>query len=60
MLQSLKEGRATQVPRYDKTAKGGLGDRTESEFVHGPVDTILLEGWCLGFQPVLDEKLMQR
>lgn len=40
------------VPRFDKTAHGGRGDRCpEPRMVHGPVDCVVLEGWCLGFRP---------
>ncbi len=42
------------IPRYDKSAHGGLGDRyPESDFtrVEPPVHRVLLEGWILGFAP---------
>ena len=42
------------LPRYDKAAHGGLGDRAEESAwptVAGPVDLVLLEGWMLGFAP---------
>ena len=43
------------VPRYDKSAYNGRGDRAPAEMwprVHRPVDVVLLEGWCLGFRPL--------
>lgn len=45
------------VPRYDKAAFDGLGDRAPREHwprVRKPVDVVLLEGWCLGFRPLAD------
>ena len=53
-LSSLKDRRPTWIPRYDKSAFGGQGDR------HPPAawsaveqaDLVILEGWCLGFVPV--------
>ncbi len=43
------------VPRYDKSAFGGLGDRAAQETwptVSAPLDVVLFEGWMLGFAPV--------
>jgi len=43
------------VPRYDKSAFQGLGDRAPPEqwpLVSRPVDVVFLEGWCLGFRPL--------
>ena len=45
------------VPRYDKTAHGGRGDRapiTAWQAALTPLDVVVFEGWMLGFQPVLD------
>ena len=39
------------VPRFDKSAYQGMGDRTESEVV-SPVEIVLLEGWFAGVTPV--------
>ncbi|HYX16702.1 MAG TPA: glycerate kinase [Nostoc sp.] len=39
------------VPRFDKSACGGAGDRTTSEIVTG-VDIVLFEGWFVGVQPI--------
>ena len=47
------------LPRYDKLARTGRGDRKpESEWdqVSAPIDVVLLEGWMLGFEPIEDEK----
>jgi D-glycerate 3-kinase len=52
-LEALRAGGVVDLPRYDKTAHGGRGDRSpRSERVEGPFDVVLLEGWMLGFTPV--------
>lgn len=50
VLDGLVEEGATAVPRFDKAGD----DRAPSEtwpVVAGPVDVVLLEGWCLGARP---------
>ena len=45
------------VPRYDKTLRGGRGDRaakTTWPEITAPLDIVLLEGWMLGFAPAAD------
>lgn len=57
VLEGLKSGASVKVPRYDKSAFGGLGDRRpegEWSVCDQSVQVILLEGWMLGFQPVQD------
>ncbi|WP_375499655.1 glycerate kinase [uncultured Nostoc sp.] len=39
------------VPRFDKSAFGGAGDRTTSEIVTD-VDIVLFEGWFVGVRPI--------
>ncbi|MBD2533534.1 glycerate kinase [Nostoc flagelliforme FACHB-838] len=39
------------LPRFDKSAFGGAGDRTTPEIVTG-VDIVLFEGWFVGVQPI--------
>jgi D-glycerate 3-kinase len=52
-LEALREGRDVELPRYDKSAFAGRGDRSPvTEPVHGRFDLVLLEGWMLGFSPV--------
>ena len=49
--------RGVAVPRYDKTARGGRGDRAARETwpeVTAPLDIVLFEGWMLGFEPAAD------
>lgn len=48
------------VPRYDKSAYKGCGDRAPRSSwprVQGPIDVILFEGWMLGFSPVAEEQV---
>ncbi|MBW4577672.1 MAG: glycerate kinase [Aphanothece sp. CMT-3BRIN-NPC111] len=42
---------AIEVPRFDKSAWGGAGDRTQPEVVEG-VDIVLFEGWFIGVRPI--------
>lgn len=52
-LEALRAGGEVELPRYDKSAHGGRGDRSpHSERVTGPFGLVLLEGWMLGFSPV--------
>ncbi len=39
------------LPRFDKSAFGGAGDRTNPEMVTG-VDIVLFEGWFVGVRPI--------
>ncbi|KAH6782128.1 P-loop containing nucleoside triphosphate hydrolases superfamily protein [Perilla frutescens var. hirtella] len=50
-----KEGTKMKLPRYDKSAYNGRGDRADPSTwpeVEGPLSAILFEGWMLGFKPV--------
>jgi D-glycerate 3-kinase len=59
LLRSLKDINRSptghlRIPRFDKSLFDGEGDRLpESEWtpIHGPLDVVLLEGWCVGFYP---------
>lgn len=53
-----KEGMKMKLPRYDKSAYGGRGDRADPSTwpeVEGPLTVILFEGWMLGFKPLPNE-----
>ncbi|MCU0694945.1 MAG: hypothetical protein MUC96_00295 [Myxococcaceae bacterium] len=53
VLTALREGRAVDLPRYDKSMHGGRGDRSaEVTPCTGAVDVVIVEGWMLGFTPV--------
>ncbi|PON58910.1 P-loop containing nucleoside triphosphate hydrolase [Trema orientale] len=50
-----KEGTKMKLPRYDKSAYNGKGDRADPSTwpeVEGPLTVILFEGWMLGFKPL--------
>ncbi|EXC25826.1 hypothetical protein L484_019460 [Morus notabilis] len=50
-----KEGVKMKLPRYDKSAYSGKGDRADSKTwpeVEGPLVAVLFEGWMLGFKPL--------
>ena len=58
VLDGLAGEGATLLPRFDK----GLDDRAPAETwprVAGPVDIVLLEGWCLGARPEAPEALLE-
>jgi D-glycerate 3-kinase len=46
-LRSQKEGHITAIPRFDKATDDRKPAR-EWDSVAGPVDVIILEGWCVG------------
>ncbi|KAB1218609.1 D-glycerate 3-kinase, chloroplastic [Morella rubra] len=50
-----KEGMKMKLPRYDKSAYSGRGDRDDPSKwpeIEGPLTVILFEGWMLGFKPL--------
>ena len=64
-LRSLVDARASSsssassepllIPRYDKAARSGRGDRADTSTwpaASKPPDVVLLEGWMAGFAPV--------
>ncbi|KAH7547333.1 hypothetical protein FEM48_Zijuj01G0298600 [Ziziphus jujuba var. spinosa] len=53
-----KEGMKLKLPRYDKSAYNGKGDRADPSTwpeVEGPLSVVLFEGWMLGFKPLPGE-----
>lgn len=46
-----KEPKMIQVPRFDKSAWGGAGDRTQPALVEN-ADIVLFEGWFVGVRPI--------
>jgi len=63
VLSQLKKPGAPdklQLPRYDKSRHNGQGDRAKQSswpIVELPVDVVLLEGWMLGFQPLVSDQI---
>ncbi|PHH74753.1 hypothetical protein CDD82_4793 [Ophiocordyceps australis] len=67
VLSALWHEKPTRLPRYDKSAFHGQGDRLpESAWI--PVNqpgtpsarVILLEGWCIGFHPLTPQHIAAR
>jgi len=59
-LRQIRPEVHVPVPVYDKSAHGGRGDRAPERdwrTVTGPLDLVLVEGWMLGFTPVLESQL---
>lgn len=58
LCKLTKEGVKLKLPRYDKSAFNGRGDRADPSTwpeVEGPLTVVLFEGWMLGFKPVPSE-----
>jgi D-glycerate 3-kinase len=49
------------LPSFNKSLYDGEGDRSSSGVVvAGPLDIVILEGWCTGFCPITNEELEKR
>jgi len=62
-LQRINEENSSEVnlPIFEKSLHGGEGDRLqETVVVHGPVDVVVMEGWCLGFYSSTGEEIDRR
>ncbi|KAF3334856.1 D-glycerate 3-kinase [Carex littledalei] len=58
LRKMTKKGMKMKLPRYDKSAFGGRGDRADPSSwpdIEGPVEVVLFEGWMLGFKPLPNE-----
>ncbi len=56
VLQQLRQSdrmKPIAMPRFDKSAHGGAGDRTQPELVER-ADIVLFEGWFVGVRPIED------
>jgi len=49
--QVLQNKGPVNIPRFDKSAHGGAGDRT-TPLVMADIDIILFEGWFVGVRPI--------
>ena len=65
LFSHLRQGEVTRLPRYDKSAYGGQGDRVRTEeWLEVNQDSrrktkvIIFEGWCVGFRALPKEKLI--
>uniref|UniRef100_A0A7N0UZY8 D-glycerate 3-kinase, chloroplastic n=1 Tax=Kalanchoe fedtschenkoi TaxID=63787 RepID=A0A7N0UZY8_KALFE len=55
LTKMSKEGMKMKLPRYDKSAYSGRGDRADPSTwpeAEGPLTAVLFEGWMLGFTPL--------
>lgn len=55
LTKMSREGTKMKLPRYDKSAFGGRGDRADPSTwpeIEGPLTVVLFEGWMLGFKPL--------
>lgn len=53
-LRQPKRGRPVVVPRFDKSACGGAGDKAQPEIID-PVEIVIFEGWFVGVRPLSPE-----
>lgn len=66
VLQNLKrvsdaDAQPIDIPFFDKSLFNGEGDRvSHGKMVEGPVDVVILEGWCVGFFPTSEEVIKER
>ncbi|MEH2054376.1 glycerate kinase [Nostoc sp.] len=52
VLDQIRQSQSSvMLPRFDKSAYGGAGDRTTPEIFTG-VDIVLFEGWFVGVRPI--------
>ncbi|WP_420832755.1 glycerate kinase [Nostoc edaphicum] len=52
VLDQIRQSQSpVMVPRFDKSAFGGAGDRTTPEIVTN-IDIVLFEGWFVGVRPI--------
>ncbi len=61
LLDNLRQANRRKpaiVPRFDKSACGGAGDKAQPEMID-TVDVVLFEGWFVGVRPVMDERLFE-
>lgn len=55
IIENVLAGRSFDIPVFDKASD----DRTDTvRRVEGPVDVLLIEGWCVGATPQADEELL--
>jgi len=57
-LRNLGANKTLRVPRFDKSLDDRADARTWPAIV-GPVDVIILEGWCVGSLPQSSDALLQ-
>jgi len=65
-INTTHGNKEVRLPAFDKAEFTGEGDRVPQDrwrVVHGPLDVVLLEGWCVGFYPqdrtILEAKMRE-
>jgi D-glycerate 3-kinase len=58
VIESLGRAGATAVPRFDK-ARDDRRAPADWDFIAGPVDVIVFEGWCVGARPQPNTALVE-
>ena len=55
LLDQIREGKSPiSIPRFDKSAFNGMGDRATPEIINEKIDILLFEGWFIGVQTVAE------
>lgn len=53
LLDNVREGKCPiSIPRFDKSALQGSGDRATPEMIDQKIDILLFEGWFVGVEPI--------
>ena len=67
IFSDLRKGKETRIPKYDKSAHSGQGDRVPAEEWNivnrnGSAKTkvVIFEGWCVGFRALPQEELQRK
>ena len=66
-LTSIREGRPTKIPHFDKSCFHGQGDRVSEgkwEIINKEgepkIKVVIFEGWCVGFRSIGEEEVKKR
>ncbi|MEH6472851.1 MAG: hypothetical protein V7752_16545 [Halopseudomonas sp.] len=57
-LREAREGSVVKIPVFDKSIDDRCPERVWQEWL-GPVDVVVLDGWCLGATPQSDQQLVE-
>jgi D-glycerate 3-kinase len=67
VFSDLKSNKPTSIPQYNKSLFSGQGDRLPPTEWHSvntspnkPIEIIIFEGWCVGFQPLSPSTLTSK
>ena len=55
-LLTREDSEIISLPRFDKSACNGAGDRSKPQQINKKIDIVLFEGWFVGVRPI-DEKV---